>query len=149
MAMTGAQLLPGLLIALGGVAIAVQAPINAGLARGLGSTLAAAAVSFGVGFVALAALTLLSGSGAFGRLGEVQLWQLVGGVLGAFYVWSMVSVVSGLGVVTAMAALVFGQLSAALILDHIGAFGMTVQTASPQRILAILLVGAGLVLSRF
>lgn len=149
MALSGAQLLPGLLITLGGVAIAVQAPINAGLARGMGSALAAAAISFGVGFVALAALTLLSGSGAFGRLGEVPMWQLVGGFLGAYYVWSMVSVVSGLGVVTAMAAMIFGQLSAALVLDHFGAFGMTVQTASPQRILAIVLVGVGLILSRF
>lgn len=140
--------LPALLIALGGVAIAVQAPLNAALARGIGSPLAAAAVSFGVGFVALAALTLAGGSGALGRLGGVPAWQFAGGLLGAFYVWSIVTGVAGLGVVTAMAALIFGQLSAALLLDHFGALGLAVQPVSATRLLAVALVGAGLVLSR-
>lgn len=139
---------PLVLIALGGVAIALQAPINAALSRSVGSPVAAAAVSFGVGFILLVALTFVGGSGAFGRLASVPVWQLAGGLLGAFYVWSMVSVVAGLGVVTAMAALIFGQLTAALLLDASGAFGIAVQTISLQRVLAVLLVGAGLILSR-
>ena len=111
---------PLVLIALGGVAIALQAPINAALSRSVGSPVAAAAVSFGVGFILLVALTFVGGSGAFGRLASVPVWQLAGGLLGAFYVWSMVSVVAGLGVVTAIAALIFGQLTAALLLDASG-----------------------------
>lgn len=143
-----AHLAPLVLIAMGGAAIALQAPINEALSRSVGSPVAAAAVSFGVGFIVLVTLTFAGGSGAFGRLATVPVWQLAGGLLGAFYVWSMVSVVAGLGVVTAMAALIFGQLTAALLLDASGAFGLTVQTISTQRIVAVALVGAGLVLSR-
>ena len=141
-------LVPAILIILGGAAIALQAPINGALGRSLTSPVAAAAVSFGVGFAALAFLTLVGGSGAFMRLGAPPAWQFAGGLLGAFYVWAMVAGVGSLGVVTAMAALVFGQLSAALILDWTGTFGLAAQPISLTRILSVVLVGAGLVLSR-
>lgn len=141
--------IPAALIALGGAAIAVQAPMNAALSRSLGSPVAAAAVSFGVGFVLLVALTLATGGGAtLARLPSVPLWQLAGGILGAFYVWSMVSGVAGLGVVTAIAAMILGQLLAALFLDQAGAFDLVAQPISATRLLAVVLVAAGLVLSR-
>lgn len=141
--------IPLCLIALGGAAIAVQAPLNAGLSRAIGSPLAAAAVSFGVGFVALVALTLLSaGPGPLQRLGGVAPWQLAGGLLGAYYVWSVISGVAGLGVVTAMAALILGQLSAGLIIDHFGLFGVAAHATSARRLAAVALVASGLVLSR-
>lgn len=137
------------LIALGGAAIAVQAPLNAALSRSLGSPLAAAAISFAVGLVALAALALATaGSAPVTRLAGVPLWQLVGGFLGAFYVWSVISGVASLGVVTAVAALILGQLVAALILDQIGAFGLAVQPVTLRRLVAVALVAGGLLLSR-
>jgi len=147
--MSQSILVPATLIALGGAAIAVQAPLNAALSRSLGSPLAAAAVSFAVGFVLLLALALFSaGSGPVARLAGVPLWQLTGGFLGAFYVWSVISGVGTLGVVTAVAALILGQLIAALILDQIGAFGLAVQAISLRRVVAVMLVMAGLILSR-
>ncbi len=146
--MAQAAILPVVLVALGGAAIAVQAPVNGALGKVLQSPVAAAAVSFGIGFACLLALTLAGGSGAAGRLGSVPAWQFAGGLLGAFYVWAMVSSVSALGVVTALAALVLGQLGAALLIDHFGAFGVAVQPISARRLLAVVLVGAGLILSR-
>lgn len=136
------------LIALGGVAIAVQAPINSALGRTLASPLAAATVSFGVGFAALLVLSLVSGDGALARVMGAPAWQLAGGLLGAFYIWVMVSGISSLGALTAIATLIFGQLAAALLVDHLGAFGLAAQPVSLQRLLAVALVGAGLVLSR-
>ncbi len=136
------------LIALGGVAIAVQAPINSALGRTLASPLAAATVSFGVGFAALLVLSLVSGDGALARTMGAPAWQLAGGLLGAFYIWVMVSGISSLGALTAIATLIFGQLAAALLVDHLGAFGLAAQPVSFQRLLAVALVGAGLVLSR-
>jgi bacterial/archaeal transporter family-2 protein len=134
---------------LGGVAIAVQAPINAALGRGLGGAVPASAVSFGVGFLVLLAVSLLQGhGGAFLRLGQVPVWTLAGGVLGAWYVFSAVWGVSTLGVVTLIAALVFGQMSAALVIDATGSLGMAVREITPTRIAAAGLVLAGLVLSR-
>jgi transporter family-2 protein len=142
-------LLPLALIILGGAAIAVQAPVNAALSRSIGSTLAATATSFGIGFVLLTLMALITGgTGPVQRLVDVPLWQLAGGVLGAFFVWSVLSGVASVGVFTAMAALVLGQVVTALVLDRIGAFGLAVQPISPQRLLAAAMVAGGLILSR-
>lgn len=136
-------------VALGGAAIAVQAPINAALGRGLGAPVPAAAVSFGVGFAVLFVISLLQGSGdAYLRLSTVPTWTLLGGLLGAWYVFAAVWGVSSLGVVTLVAALVFGQMAAALVIDAAGALGMAVREITPTRIAAAGLVGAGLLLSR-
>ncbi|OYX42201.1 MAG: amidophosphoribosyltransferase [Rhodobacterales bacterium 32-67-9] len=142
-------LLALILICLGGVAVAVQAPINAALGRSVGSGLAAAALSFGVGFAALIVLSLATAGGTpFAKAAGVPLWQLAGGLLGAYYVWSVIFGVPGLGVLTALAAMILGQLVAGLVLDHIGAFGLPVQPVSLRRIAAVALVAAGLLLSR-
>jgi transporter family-2 protein len=147
--MTSTSLLAVLAIAVGGAAIAVQAPLNAALGRSLSSAPAAAAVSFGVGFVVLLVLTLvLGGSGAFARLPAAAPWQLLGGFLGAYYVWAVIWGVPQLGVVTMVAALVLGQMGAAIALDAAGAFGGASHAVTPQRLVAAGLVGAGLILSR-
>ncbi|MCV2865647.1 DMT family transporter [Albidovulum sediminicola] len=146
--MTQGAWLPVLLVVCGGMAIAVQAPVNAALGKTLQSPLGAAAVSFGVGFACLTALTLVWGGGGFSRVGGVPAWQLLGGSLGAFYVWAMAASTSALGVVTALAALILGQLGAALLIDHFGAFGLTEQPITLKRIAAVTLVAAGLLLSR-
>jgi transporter family-2 protein len=141
-------ILPLLAVVLGGIAIAVQAPLNAALSRNLGAPLPAAAVSFGVGFVLLLVLSLATSPAAFSRLASAPLWQLGGGLLGAWYVWAVIWGLPSLGAVSAIAALILGQMTAALVLDAIGAFGMTVQAITPRRLLAAALVAAGLVLSR-
>ncbi|WP_347312639.1 DMT family transporter [Defluviimonas sp. SAOS-178_SWC] len=147
--MPAGSLLALILIFLGGVAIAVQAPINTALGRSIGSGLSAAAVSFGVGFAALVVVSLAtSGAAPFTKAAGVPLWQLAGGLLGAFYVWSVIYGLSGLGVLTALVALILGQLGGALVLDHIGAFGLATQPVSFRRVIAVGLVAAGLLLSR-
>ena len=47
-------------VVLGGTASAMQAPINAALARELGGTIPAVVVSFGVGFLVLLVVALVS-----------------------------------------------------------------------------------------
>ena len=74
--------------------------------------------------------------------------MFAGGLLGAFYVWSALWSVSRLGVVTMTAGLILGQLLVAMVIDSTGAFGVPVNEISWQRMFAILLVGAGLVMSR-
>lgn len=138
-----------MVVVIAGIALATQAPINAALGRSLGSPIAAAAVSFGVGLVVLIGLTLVvSGPQTFAKLGVTPGWQLRGGLLGAFYVSAVLWGVSTLGVLSTMAALILGQMAAALLLDGNGLFGLPVQALTPQRIAAAGLVAAGLVLSR-
>lgn len=138
-----------LAVVLGGAAIAVQAPINAALGRELGAPVPAAAVSFGVGFLALFAISLVQGHGAaFARLTQVPPWMLLGGFLGAWYVFAAVWGVASLGVVTLVAALILGQMAAAMLIDATGALGMAVREISTTRLAAAGLVAAGLLLSR-
>lgn len=143
-------LIPSLLIVLAGICIAVQAPLNTALARQVDSPLAAAAFSFGVGFLVLVLITLLAGQGrSLTRVAGAEPWMWIGGFFGAFYVWSMVWSLPRLGVLTALCALALGQILAAILLDRSGAFGLPMRDISLPRILAALMVGGGLVLSRF
>ncbi len=137
-------------VALGGAAIATQAPINGRLAAALGDPVAASAISFLVGLVLLAGLTVVRGGvPSAAALGSVPWWAWTGGALGAFYVWAAITSVGTLGVVTLVAALIFGQMVAALILDATGAFGLVAREVSWPRLAGVLLVAGGLVLSRF
>ncbi|KGM88744.1 Uncharacterized protein rosmuc_01582 [Roseovarius mucosus DSM 17069] len=137
-------------MALAGLAVAIQAPLNSALGRTIESSITAAAVSFGVGFVALVLLVALSGdSAAFGRAALAPRWLLLGGLLGAFFVWASLWSVPVLGVLTTTAALILGQMVGAMVLDYIGAFGIAARDLSWTRLTAALLVGAGVILSRF
>ncbi len=138
-----------LVVAVGGVCTATQAPINSRLTAQIGDPVAAAAVSFGVGFLVLALITVLKGAVPAGpAMASAPWWVWTGGALGAFYVWTAVWSVGTLGVVTMVAAIIFGQLAAALILDATGAFGLIVKDISWTRIAAVAMVAGGLVLSR-
>jgi transporter family-2 protein len=139
-------LLPLAGILLGGVFLASQAPINAALARSLGDPILAACISFGIGFLVLAAISVFRGGWpSGGAVATAPWWSWLGGLLGAFYVAVVIWGVPQLGVVSTVAALIFGQVAAALILD---AFGLPVQAISWQRLLAAGMILGGLVLSR-
>jgi transporter family-2 protein len=147
--MSGTFWIALLAIMAGGAAIAVQAPINAKLASYVGDSFATAAISFGVGFLILAAIAVARGAvPSLGSLGGVPWWAWIGGAMGTIYVASALWAVHVLGVVTMVAALILGQLLAALALDATGAFGLAVREISMTRVAAVGLVAAGLVLSR-
>lgn len=142
-------LFPLAVIILAGSLAALQAPMNAALGAGLGSGTAAATISFGVGFLALLTFVTLTGdAGHLTKLGAVNRWLLIGGVLGAFYVWAILWAIPTLGVVTAISGMILGQLLVALLLDAFGMFGVPVVEVSLQRIAAIALVALGLILSK-
>ena len=144
-----ALLVPIAIVFAAGIGFAVQAPLNAALGRTIGGGLAAAAVSFGVGFAALLALALAFGQGpALLRAPSVPPVLLLGGFFGAAVVWSMLWSVPSVGILTAIAALLLGQLTAALVLDAMGAFAAPVHPITPTRLLALAMVAGGLVLSR-
>ena len=141
--------LPLFVIILAGSLAALQAPINAALGQGIGSSTAAAAISFGIGFIALFGVLLVTGDAThLSRTTSVNPWLLLGGCLGAFYVWAILWVIPVLGVVTAISAMILGQLAVALFLDASGLFSLPVSQITPQRILAVLMVTGGLILSK-
>lgn len=136
-------------IILVGATLAMQAPANAVLARALGDPVTAAAMSFGIGFVVLSAIALLRGGDSpnFSALRSIPWWALSGGALGALWVLAAILAVPRLGVVTMFSAMIFGQLIAALLIDRIGGFGLQPRDMNSTRLLAVALVGVGVVLS--
>ncbi|MFU0505600.1 DMT family transporter [Pseudaminobacter sp. NGMCC 1.201702] len=141
-----------LLGVLAGAFIAVQAPINTELARGLGSTLAAAAISFVAGGLALALLTfvLTRAEGAVIDWRAPAPWLFfAGGLLGALYVTSTIILIPKVGAAALMAFLVTGQLIAGMVVDRIGFLGVAVREISAGRIAGALLLLVGAVMVRY
>ncbi|PWJ85682.1 transporter family-2 protein [Pseudaminobacter salicylatoxidans] len=145
-----ANILWSLLGILSGAFIAIQAPINTQLARGLGMPVAAAAISFLAGAVVLSVITFLTV-----RAQGVELdWRapapwtfLAGGALGAIYVTSSIFLIPRIGAAALMAFLVAGQLLAGMLVDRVGFLGVAVREISMGRLAgaAMLLAGALLI----
>jgi bacterial/archaeal transporter family-2 protein len=133
--------------ALAGGLIAMQAPINSGLGKSIGS-LPAASVSFVVGLFALVGITLVSGEG-FGRVGEIgglPWYYLMGGVLGAIYVTTALITVRTLGAGGVTAGTIAGQLTLSIVLDQLGFLQLEQRGLTPGRVLGVALLAAGTVL---
>ena len=132
-----------LLTACAGGLVALQAPINAGLGKATGG-LPAALVSFSVGSLALAAIVVLSGKAAgLGSTFDVSWYYLVGGLLGAAYVTTALIAVSSISAGGVAAATVTGQLSAAVVIDRLGLFGLDQVPITAARVLGVGLLLAG------
>src|SRR4051794_30240844 len=132
-----------ILTACAGGLVALQAPINAGLGKATGG-LPAALVSFSVGSLALAAIVVLSGKAAgLGSTFDVSWYYLVGGLLGAAYVTTALLAVSAIGAGGVAAATVTGQLTAAVVIDRLGLFGLDEVPITPARVLGVGLLLAG------
>ncbi|HMB15125.1 MAG TPA: DMT family transporter [Pelovirga sp.] len=138
-----------LLIACGGVAVAIQPSINARLAQKTGF-LEAATISFAVGTLVLLLVSLLSGQGSFRRIVEVPWWQLTGGFFGAFFVTMTIVGVPRIGTTAVLALTIASQLTAAMVMDHYGVLGMRGIPVDGKRIVgvALLLIGVFLVCKR-
>jgi transporter family-2 protein len=133
-----------------GVALALQAPVNAFLGRTLGEPGLAAVVSFAGGLVTLVAYCVMTGVGLSGRpFAEVPWWGYLGGIAGAFYMISIITAVPRLGAFTTLAVIAFAQLATSLAMDAGGVFGLEPQPLSWQRLVALALMMGGIVLSRW
>jgi bacterial/archaeal transporter family-2 protein len=132
-----------LIMAVVGGCIALQAPINAGLGRHTG-TFAAATISFAVGTLLLATITILSGkAGDLPNVAHVEWYYLLGGALGAAYVFSALVLISHIGAGGVAAATVTGQLTTSVLLDRIGFLGLEQVPLSFARVLGVGLLLAG------
>ena len=143
-----------LLIVAGGVAGALQAPINTTLARHTGP-IPASLVSFTVGALTMLVLTLftLRGQGISGLAGGIAAappWSLVGGICGAVVVTAVLVGTGSIGVNATLSLMTGIQLIAALLIDAVG-FGTVgpIPIRWPQVVgVLLMIVGMKLVLTR-
>jgi bacterial/archaeal transporter family-2 protein len=136
---------------LAGALIALQGPINAQLARGLGMPVAAAAASFVAGSVVLVLITLVlsQAQGVTIAWRVPPLWMfLAGGCLGAIFVTCALILTPKLGAAATMAFIVAGQLLAGLLLDRLGYFDLAVRELTLGRVGGAILLLAGALLIR-
>jgi transporter family-2 protein len=125
-----------------GAMLSAQARINGELGKHTGSVMAAA-VSFGVGFVALAIAVTASRQARVGlrRLGRVRIkkWWLLGGVFGAAVVASSAAAVPEVGVSLVTVLIVAGTTTGGLAVDAVGAGPAGRVAVSPVRLAGVAL----------
>jgi transporter family-2 protein len=124
--------------------IALQAPINSGLGKAVG-TFQAAFVSFLLGTVVLALIAGVA-RGGFGQIAEVRTLApqyLIGGLLGAAYVTTVLVTVRTLGAGAVVAATIAGQLTKSVIIDQFGLLGVDKDPINAMKLVGVLLLAAG------
>jgi transporter family-2 protein len=133
-----------------GALLPIQAIINFRLSKNVGGPIIAAFVSFAVGTIGLLIYLISSRQLNFRELftNTSPWWIWIGGLLGTFYVAGIVMLVPRLGVALAFSLVIAGQTITALIFDHFGLLGITVQPISIGKIIGALLLVAGVILIR-
>ena len=127
-----------------GAAVAAQAPINSRLGHAVGG-LPATTIALGVSFAAILILTVAAGKiGGLSDIGDAPVWAIFGGgLVGALYVGSIVWTVRALGAAGLTAATIAGQLGAALLIDHLGWFGVDRTPVTAAKLAGVALLAAG------
>jgi transporter family-2 protein len=128
-----------------GAALPLQAGLNAQLRQFVGSPLRSALANFGVGLIALALLVAITG-GDQPALRQSAWWMWLGGLLGAAFVTGTVILAPRLGATALVAAIVAGQLTAAVVIDHFGLVGYRVLPVSWSRLAGVALLFLGVLL---
>lgn len=133
-----------------GLTIAIQAPINASLAKSIGNSfIMAATVSFVVGSICLILVASINGDlnlNSIKNLSNQSWWKFLGGILGAFFVFGTTLVAPKIGLINMFIIVLIGQLIMGLILDNIGAFGLEIKHISWQKILGLSIIIIGLII---
>lgn len=131
-----------------GLGIAMQAPLNSTLSRALNdSSILSAMINFVIGALFLAVLAYCSGALHFDTmkaLPQQSWWKFLGGVLGAFYIFGTILLAPKIGLINMFSIALVGQLVMSMILDSIGAFGLSVRPISWQKVVGLLIMCVGL-----
>lgn len=138
-----------LLMACGGLAVAIQPSINARLAQKVGSY-ESSLISFAVGTLAMLVMVMVAGRGNLRSVVDASWWELTGGLLGAYFVTMTIIAVPRLGTLAVMSIIIAGQLTTAALLDQYGVFGLRQISLTPVRGIGIILlcIGASLVIRK-
>lgn len=137
------------LVLLSGVALPLEAAMNAKLKEGLQSPVLSAVI---VSLIAtsVAALVLLSGVLGRGHLSGasgVPWWAWTGGVLGFFLVIVGLTALPKIGAEVLITVTVLGQVAAALVIDHFGWLDVPKVPINGWRIAGAVLVFVGVLLT--
>jgi transporter family-2 protein len=139
------------LAALGaGISVSVQQVLNGSLRASLNSPAWAGFASYLGGLLTMIVvlLAMREQMPSWKLVTATPWWAWSGGILGGVFILLVILLLPSLGAATLLALVVAGQMSAAVIMDHFGAFGLAQQSLSTSRLLGVALVIAGVVLIR-
>lgn len=133
-----------------GASLSLQPPINAAMARIVGSPMLAAAISIAISLVLVVPVWLAFGKGGdLGQVKELPWWVIIGGAIGVIFVAGSVVVAPALGVTLFFICVIAGQLFASVLADQLGAFGVPVKPVNAMKIAGLLLVIGGAALVQY
>lgn len=136
-----------LLPLLGGALIAAQAPINARLRLILAAPVGSAFASFLIGTLALGVVLVAVGQADnLSALGGGPAWAYLGGFCGAVFVFATLLAAPRIGVTITFVSVVLGQVAMSMLIDRFGWLGIDAVVLSWERVVAVVLLAASLVL---
>lgn len=136
-------LIPLLLAVTAGITMALQGSLNTVLGKVVGLVEATFFVHL-IGTLALVLLLLFGlGQGSLTRYAQAPWYAYLGGILGVAIIYLVQASISRLGVAIATTAIVVGQVSTALLIDHFGLFGLKEISFTWWKLLGLIFLAAG------
>ena len=139
------------LAALGaGISVAVQQVLNGGLRTALNSPAWAGFISYLGGLLTMIVVlvAMREQMPSWKLVTATPWWAWSGGILGGVFILLVILLLPSLGAATLLALVVAGQMSAAVIMDHFGAFGLAQHSVSVSRLIGVALIIGGVVLMK-
>ncbi|MEB0134815.1 DMT family transporter [Actimicrobium sp. CCC2.4] len=135
-----------------GAAISMQAAINGRLALNIGgNTVMAALISFCIGTLILTFAAVSRGGigNSLAALPGQPPWVFAGGVLGAGFLFTTAFLAPRIGLTSMLVLIIAGQLLMSITVDHFGLFGSDLRPVSPVRLIGVIVVLGGVLLTLF
>lgn len=137
------------LIFLAGVAIPLEAAVNARLREAVQSPILGGLLSFLVGTIATLLLLATGwlGRGQLSQTASAPWWVWIGGLLGVFIVVMSLASLPKVGAAVLIAVTVFGQILMSLAMDNFGWFGTPRIPINAWRIAGAIFVFVGVLMT--
>ena len=131
-----------------GIGLPIQTSINTRLKNTVGSPFVASLISFSIGTIFLAVITLIKNGNLLISLKTIMkepLWIWIGGLLGVIYLTSNILLFPKLGSVQTAIMPIMGQIIMGLLIDNFGLFDSPVKSLTAMRIFGAVLVVIGVI----
>lgn len=139
-----AGMLSLLMALLSGILMAVQGALNGALSKVIGTW----ETTFIVHLIGLILLSIMLVGFSVGRIDTATLSQApwytyLGGVISVFIIYLVAASIPKIGAANATTAIIVGQVTMAVIIDHLGLFGLQADAFTYRQGLGIILLAVG------
>jgi transporter family-2 protein len=141
----GQTILTILIGLLGGVCVGVQSPLAGKISEKVGGAASSLVVHLS-GTVLSLVLLMIRGGEQIRNWRSLTWYMLASGAFGLILYLTLSHTLPRLGAAAAVSLIIVGQLIGGLVIDQFGLFGVPIQSITPERMLAMVLLIAGGVL---